>query len=740
LSPAALPVLRAGSANENVGRRGMDEPMRSPSDLMRLAMPEFRHAMFNAAFAKAQPDVTYTRDPFVYRQDALGYDTALLHRRFPVQLVSGVFGRENIDEGRDAPLTQAMDLTSFDTIVLSVGQASFTPVAPAAFEFINDPITHPFPPGENYFNLVNWTPDLGAPANSLPPAAWSPIFLYELPDDDLSGPSVVPNQDAYPFYPAYANGAVTNTLINPLPYLLSTNYLFPNGAGAPSYFSGASRGATNAANTPDYGLSPVSLDNKAPDRVRRAPLEKRAAMYVSMKHSGMENIDRADAVFTWDQEDGLENGEYVVYVGTFLPGLRDRIAQINADIATASAGVSVNGQFQPDTDATLSNTDTDERAAILEALLALEDGNTQRWNPRLQMEFITERTRAKGIAPATTPVDTPEAGLLRPDLWQPALEYTADSDGFVFYGDQAEGAWRPIVVRVTDNFLALRVRNAGDVNDVAAITQVVLTPRKRVPGKININATQLAQVHPFRTGGDDYLFSALLGLPGVYNDFQEVAPVDDDSVDTPPLVAHDDTRKSWAALDQSIASVPAFVPAAVPPTTYEPGANADSMNSYTADPLLHPRIRATQLAALIQAGRSTHADGRYYTSISQLVRDDSAFYNRRANGAVTPAPSGDTSDDDNQQPKFPLSNNLNEEARFDEATERFRRMANNISVRSDVFEIIATVQAGYGIDADGDGRFNYRSPDEFVATAESKGRVVYERRAPSDTSDQPGGN
>ena len=58
---------------------------------------------------------------------------------------------------------------------------------------------------------------------------------------------------------------------------------------------------------------------------------------------------------------------------------------------------------------------------------------------------------------------------------------------------------------------------------------------------------------------------------------------------------------------------------------------------------------------------------------------------------------------------------------------RYRRMANMITTRSDVFEIRVTVQAGYGVDANGDGYINYRSDDEFVTTAETKARTVYER-------------
>ena len=149
--------------------------------------------------------------------------------------------------------------------------------------------------------------------------------------------------------------------------------------------------------------------------------------------------------------------------------------------------------------------------------------------------------------------------------------------------------------------------------------------------------------------------------------------------------------------------------------------------------LLHLRNRAAQLSGLVQAGRPVHANGRYYENNEDLVRSDKKFNHNPDDGEVdyTP-PVADPG-------LFPLSNNNDAEQRFNETEQRFRRMANSITVRSDVFEIVATVQSGYCIDTNGDGRLNYRSPDEFVTTAETQTRVIYERRAPSDTSDRPAG-
>ena len=111
------------------------------------------------------------------------------------------------------------------------------------------------------------------------------------------------------------------------------------------------------------------------------------------------------------------------------------------------------------------------------------------------------------------------------------------------------------------------------------------------------------------------------------------------------------------------------------------------------------------------------ADGRYYKSLDELLSlgtDKGVFYGSKP--------------DEPPRWLMPLSTQYNDPlARFAEEQWRFTRMANMITVRSDLFEIIATVQAGYGTDANGDGEINWRSNDEFVTTAEKKVRTIYER-------------
>jgi len=70
------------------------------------------------------------------------------------------------------------------------------------------------------------------------------------------------------------------------------------------------------------------------------------------------------------------------------------------------------------------------------------------------------------------------------------------------------------------------------------------------------------------------------------------------------------------------------------------------------------------------------------------------------------------------------------EVRFAETHARFSAMQNLITTRSDVFQIIVTVQSGYTEDTDGDGIINYRITGdgaEFIVQSEQKASMVYER-------------
>src|SRR5690606_13124125 len=119
--------------------------------------------------------------------------------------------------------------------------------------------------------------------------------------------------------------------------------------------------------------------------------------------------------------------------------------------------------------------------------------------------------------------------------------------------------------------------------------------------------------------------------------------------------------------------------------------------------------------------RAIHPDGRYYEFTSDLVRDRANFCN------IQMILSGfDGASLQNDQLGFINAGPVEQGEKFRAIAERFRRMSNLITTRSDVFEILVTVQAGYGVDENNDGRINYRGR-EFVPVSEQSARMVYER-------------
>jgi hypothetical protein len=136
-------------------------------------------------------------------------------------------------------------------------------------------------------------------------------------------------------------------------------------------------------------------------------------------------------------------------------------------------------------------------------------------------------------------------------------------------------------------------------------------------------------------------------------------------------------------------------------------------------------------ASKVESNRTEHADGRYYELPADLVVPQPInSINRLVTSAVlsellfreTNPPYSAI-----HEPLGAAANLVIEDWRFDENFNRFRRLANTITTRSDVFEVLVTVQSGFGVDANGDGRINWRDDNEFRATATKSARTVYER-------------
>ncbi|HRZ84241.1 MAG TPA: hypothetical protein P5069_17460, partial [Candidatus Hydrogenedentes bacterium] len=380
-------------------------------------------------------------------------------------------------------------------------------------------------------------------------------------------------------------------------------------------------------------------------------------------------------------------------------------------------------------------------------------GTADRFDPLLALEFITDRTAASRVAPplAALPAGlTPDQraalqsrALAHPQDWYPpdpvvggvpsGVAYRADGDGMILYSHDASMVWRPRLVRVTDNFLALRVRNLGRPDQVACISCVVLTPAPRAYGRINVNAAETGR---FQEGSGTFLFNPLLGLPGIVKAYDTMAGV----------VAADEQRHAPKAEDAlGMPSLDALKLAGVdlPPLGYTPNPALGNplLHQLDPDPQYapapseteawrdgHEGLASLRLMSLLVSQRPHHPDGRYFTELASLVA-----------GA---GEDGILGNEDGVLPVRPLSNYRHAEPRFDEVYQRFAGMANLVETRSDMFEILVTVQEGNISDLDGDGRLDYRgrmNAEEFVQTAESSGRAIYERRARKDASEEAAG-
>ncbi len=424
--------------------------------------------------------------------------------------------------------------------------------------------------------------------NNRLPIAWSPILLYELDGDRTVSEADFPYQ---------------------LRYLLET----------PDDLPATLAGAT--------GVNP------------RWPLERRAVMYVSRNSTttgatGLDVISESESVFTWDGEDGLEDGEYDVYVVMTPPldSFRGRVI-LHPD-----------GEELFDTLPSALQEDTQGLVVDIECY-SNRDGDGRR--------SAADAADSFGSLQAVSP----------------------DADGVIHYG----------IVRVQDNYLALRLTNRAAEGLLNRFSYVILAPQGRTPGRININTTETRVVN---VGGIDSCFNTLYGMPGM------LEPADIEAM-------IDDTGNPFETLDM-----------ALPDASFL----TDDMGKYDVYPELGFFFRAYDLETRrpgpeinSTTGVEEHLDGRYYTGLGDLVVDPRLFE------AVL-------------EYQYPIgrASVADLDLLFTEVTGRFTRMANLTATRSDNFEIIVTAQSGYGVDRDGDGKINYRR-DEFEVTAEKKTRTVYER-------------
>ena len=426
-----------------------------------------------------------------------------------------------------------------------------------------------------------------------------------------------------------------------------------------------------------YGvIVPDSLD------VNRLPYMRRAGMYASRNSDNIANFDREnnpndgkEAIFIWDGEDGIENGEYDVYI------------EVDADLRSL-----LEAHNNPITGGILNN--PFGLGLVTEAL------GTDFEEMQMDVEIFTDRN-GDGRVWAGATVYPADSGDLNSgatvstinESFELLKDVAPDRNGFINYGS----------VLIENNFLALFVRNRADSSVLNRISRVVLTPRAKTPGRMNINTveTQLADLQ-------NRFFNPLIGLPGVqygYEEFDNIYGFD-------PII------------DFAVTVDPAYNPTNV---NYNAGVNSFFNNSLdrpsageqNQEHIIHYR------AEKIVANRPEHADGRYYNFTTDLVAQDTVSPTAGVERMVYPSILSDLARDNGHDDAGVVGNE--ETPRFLESSERFSRLVNMITTRSDVFKIQVLVETGYVTDANDDGFLNYRDNAEFTTTSEARASVIYER-------------
>ena len=671
----------------------------SPGDLLRLPRVTTQIAMFNPLIP-GLPDVfPWLNGPNSINAASVPPGGAVTHEDRTLR--SAVLGQAPAGSLNEALVKQAADVFSGSSITLTMAQADYSPIAPS----VN--VVEP-PPGvdENEPEQIFWWRQAGS--SLLPPYAWAPLYLFEMPGVD----------GIQPVRYAGVSGGYT-TALTQRAYLMNRAFFVENPAWTDA----------NSQYTAEHYAA-------------RWPMQRRIVAYVTDRFNPdpdvtVPNEYHPEALFEWGPEDGLENGDYILYIGTFLPGLREALIDTDktiADVVDAfNAASDVTGFLQnmgypdwlramrggsPAVEPTVYGVVRQPDASILGAPagLYLPDPLHDRMaisqdtmTMALEVEVFTERARTGGA-------------LVSPAEWSGTI-LRPRPDGYMLYGEAGQEAWRPRIVTVRNNYLALRVRNLSPPGQPNMLTQVVLAPRRSTPGRINVNTAAMSLREYQITGTTRHeLFSPLMGLPGIVDAMMPAGP--SDPIDPPTY----NTGEPAATQPWTIPSVVASTNEIrfVPPARRIPDDEGNVRDESVLDDAAGERTAALQLTGMILEGRPEHYDGRYYESPVELALDGSEF-------DIAPDPDADFPADY----IFPLSNEDDPQVRFEEMSGRFRRMANLLTTRSDLYEIIVTAQSGYGIDMDNDGFINYRSNDEFVTTAETKVRSVYERRSPRPAPEPP---
>ncbi len=653
----------------------------------------------------------------VWRQDA-----TLLSATLAQAAVGGAKPPEALRDVRNRPEPLAatpLEISAMNPVILTVGQARVAPLWPAP--------DAEYPIGSGQALPIDDLRALFQWSGKDPSHMWTPVYLFGPPDPNML-PELHWREARYPR--RLDTGGVYALTHHLGDSLISPRYLF-NGLFMENRLGYGSWPEIGLSRWPVREVASIIATDYDPPAA-----SDRAAMYVSRHRTELGDRNRAETLFVWDRDTGLENGTYIAYVGTFIPGMARRLDHANTMALTAQETL-----------------DPDDRIPFLtgaaRTILELDpdiqtDPNTRRFETTVALEFITDRRYAETMLPAGYTGDAP--GLPHPQDWAPyddaSVIYRARDDGYIFYSADPHVQWRPIPVRVTNNYLALRVRNMGAPGQVACVTHVVLAPAPRDRGQINLNTAETHRVVRGVTGENWQieLFNAIMGLPAVINTFRDGTPQPGDDIGLPNTgwFDHDNLpdpwRQRWTTPEEQ-ALLTALAPLPPPITDKNPPLLKTEEGLHGTEWNEDREGRAmVRLMSLIAGNRPQHPEGRYYTRPTELLQGISVGGMPVPDGLELgggPAP-------------WPLSNlgmsagagaddiradtrNLTAR-RYDEIMLRFSRLSNITTTRSDVFEIIAVVQAGGAADQNNDGVVDYRG-DEFYPMSETRARIIYDRRA-----------
>jgi hypothetical protein len=513
------------------------------------------------------------------------------------------------------------------------------------------------------------TPPLSWSFGDVPPEEWSPLFLFELAGDSSS---------TYPYLDPRIVYDVTRNGSEEPPYLLDQGLFLdslPNGVDTNRWPQNQRAVLFTSQNSPE---NPNIANNPETDRDN----------YNSATRKG------ASAYFVWDGNDGLENGEYDLFIGIAEP--LNALHTIHTTYANLY-NVDVNTVFGNDFVTEAIETDHEDMLVDIE-IFTDKDGNGSTWIPTFPYpRSYTDLNSGSNVVSNSYP-------FIRNESLSQIQDVIPDIDGFVHYGP----------VRIDNNHLGVFIRNRANTDVINRFTRVVLTPRNKTPGRININTT-MSKIAGATSFDDGQVSNPLMGLPGTLLDFQ----------------------KEFNEMGTFIQEIQEGI--GPPNRGNYTGFIFEWLNSYNPDFgfALLPTNLNTPLNPLFQTqtdksfgqsaafrsyrltvGRPEHPDGRYYEHISDLIKPITIRDSIGSLGTRQP----------NTLSEFSFGNLLNNDSEnFDESYERFRRTANLITTRSNVFEIKVRVQSGYVTDVNGDGILNYRDDNEFTVTGEKDARAIYER-------------